>query len=752
MKISIKTYLLLLITTSLLLAQSATVNKFKESNTKKSYKIDARPFLEKSEKKVVEFLKRNPNYFNKLKLQKKTAWNFTVGSTKTWHASNLKTNSFYTVPSTCKAVGTNCYIFVEDAIWNSRVTQANVDAIKEAFDNSTPANVNKGIYQTDVESFGDPPDVDNDPKIIILILDIQDGYNGSGGFVAGYFHSVNEVSGSNSNMAEIYYLDADPVDLSTQAGLNDAMSTTAHEFQHMIHFNYHNGTSGKPVQTTFLNEGCSTTAEVICGYPIYNQSYFNNEYNQYLLNWRSGDAVLGDYSRAARYTTYMYEQFGIDYLRKFVQSSSVGIAGINDALSKLSTPTTLRFVESLENWFMANILNDRSLNSAWGYSTPNIGTVNALNHMNPNFTSPTRSIEMAAADYVTFTHGKNLSIQFDDSRVGKLKFKVIKYNINNSVEINAIGANTLYTYNGFGTTYKTITFAVLNTETSFKRTYSYTASGEASNIALEYDKNIPTGVLGLSDQDTVCVVFDAVPGATLDSIRVALRQAGSIHGGIYKYSGATRPSPLGPALVQNLTVTSNIAVKPGFPYPIPWPNWIKVDLTSSNIDAGNSFVAAFLVEGTYPQKNRIMVTEQPNVNNHSFTYLNNPSSGNPDWYFLTNSGDSVFTYLIRAYVSFPVTGVKQVIELQPKNFAVKQNYPNPFNPTTVIQYAVPKESEVSLVIYDILGKEVVTLVNGRKSAGRYSVNFNALNLPSGIYFYRLQAGDFSETKKMALLK
>ena len=69
---------------------------------------------------------------------------------------NFTSESFYSVPSTCQAIGTNCYVFVEDAIWNSRVTLENVNAIITDFDNSTPANPNKGIYQTDVETLEIP--------------------------------------------------------------------------------------------------------------------------------------------------------------------------------------------------------------------------------------------------------------------------------------------------------------------------------------------------------------------------------------------------------------------------------------------------------------------------------------------------------------------------------------------------------------------------------------------------------------------
>lgn len=89
---------------------------------------------------------------------------------------------------------------------------------------------------------------------------------------------------------------------------------------------------------------------------------------------------------------------------------------------------------------------------------------------------------------------------------------------------------------------------------------------------------------------------------------------------------------------------------------------------------------------------------------------------------------------------------------RPTKFELAQNYPNPFNPTTMIGYALPVATEVSLKVYDMLGREVTTLVSGRQAVGQYQVPFNASGLASGIYFYRLQAGSFAETKKMMLVK
>ena len=88
----------------------------------------------------------------------------------------------------------------------------------------------------------------------------------------------------------------------------------------------------------------------------------------------------------------------------------------------------------------------------------------------------------------------------------------------------------------------------------------------------------------------------------------------------------------------------------------------------------------------------------------------------------------------------------------PSTYKLEQNYPNPFNPSTNIAYELSKDGIVTLKIYDAVGKEVVTLVNQYQAAGKYSTNWVADKMPSGNYFYRLTAGNYTETKKMSLVK
>jgi len=97
-------------------------------------------------------------------------------------------------------------------------------------------------------------------------------------------------------------------------------------------------------------------------------------------------------------------------------------------------------------------------------------------------------------------------------------------------------------------------------------------------------------------------------------------------------------------------------------------------------------------------------------------------------------------------------GIKIISGNVPAKFNLSQNYPNPFNPSTNIRFDIAVQSKVQLVLYDLIGDEVSTLINKEMNPGSYSVDWNASQFPSGVYFYKLRAGSFIETKKMMLLK
>ena len=141
--------------------------------------------------------------------------------------------------------------------------------------------------------------------------------------------------------------------------------------------------------------------------------------------------------------------------------------------------------------------------------------------------------------------------------------------------------------------------------------------------------------------------------------------------------------------------------------------------------------------------------------------VNNLTSSNP--FILT--APSAGTYTVNAGFKSPskkwgtasavinVTGIdEELVGLRPETFALYSNYPNPFNPSTKIRYAIANTAFTTLKVYSLLGEEVESLINEEKSPGVYEVNFDATSLTSGTYLYKLQAGNFTETKKMILLK
>jgi hypothetical protein len=534
------------------------------------YAIPGSHLLQKESDKVAAYVQEHPESVSRPSLQK-PSWSFAIGSTQTWKAYDYVKQSYYDVASTCRGVGTHCYIFVQDSLWETRVPQAAVDSVMQAFDDHTSADAYKGVYQTDVETFGPPPDIDGDPRIVILILNIQDGFSGSGGFVAGYFWGGNEVRNyPNGNNAEIYYVDANPLNLTRSWGVTTAMSTAAHEFQHMIHFGKDNQ------EVSFINEGCSCYAETNCGYDINDQSGYINETNHYLLDWRtvSDPNVLNDYSRASRFFQYIGDQFGAGVFAPIVASALHGISGLDAGLASYAADR--RFAQIFPDWLVANILDDRTVNLDYGYIYPALPKAASTTYADPTVSLTQGTVAKLGAEYLSYTAGYDLRITFTTSN-SSLVVKAVE--IGSPSRVLTVTPGVEFREPGFGSTYPTIHFVVINTSQAASASFSYQSTGGGS------------------------------------------------------YSDVSDPAASLPLATQ-----------------------------------------------------------------------------------------------------------------------LAQNYPNPFNPKTVVSSQLAVVSNVRIVIYDLLGREVATLVNARRGPGIYHDTFDATGLASGVYVCRLTAGAFVQSKTMVLLK
>ena len=135
--------------------------------------------------------------------------------------------------------------------------------------------------------------------------------------------------------------------------------------------------------------------------------------------------------------------------------------------------------------------------------------------------------------------------------------------------------------------------------------------------------------------------------------------------------------------------------------------------------------------------------------------ISNSGSGNPFYYCNSQLKGCVINNILYGDTS-TIIGIQTISTAIPEKFSLSHNYPNPFNPSTEIIFSIPfvetARRVVSLIVYDALGREVTTLINQQLTPGTYQVNWDASNHPSGLYFYKLSAGEYSETKKMILIK
>jgi len=222
--------------------------------------------------------------------------------------------------------------------------------------------------------------------------------------------------------------------------------------------------------------------------------------------------------------------------------------------------------------------------------------------------------------------------------------------------------------------------------------------------------------------------------------------------------------------------------------------WNQTSLTNINVYSlavnGNSIFAGTSFDGIYISTNNGTTWNQTSLNNQavwSFAFNGNyiiaatglpnsiyVSSDNGTSWIIRNDGIPYNTlvyalcllnnniYAGTGYNSNTngvykrplgeLTSIKAISNSVPQQFSLSQNYPNPFNPTTKINFNIPKTGFVSLTMYDALGRKVETLINQQMNPGSYSMDFNGSELTSGVYFYRLQSADFTDVKKLVLLK
>jgi hypothetical protein len=197
-------------------------------------------------------------------------------------------------------------------------------------------------------------------------------------------------------------------------------------------------------------------------------------------------------------------------------------------------------------------------------------------------------------------------------------------------------------------------------------------------------------------------------------------------------------------------------------------NWAQIDSTLKELDNANS-ISSILLDDNLEGRLYVGMLDygQPLTDNFSNGGLFLTEDNGKSWKKIYDSEVNVITadnesprniyvgtkFGIKTFIdTFTVTSVKEVQTDKPEEFELIQNYPNPFNPATTISYTIEKDDHVNLVVYDVLGRQVLELVNEQQKAGDHSIKFSAVNLSSGIYYCRLQTTNSVKTNKMILSK
>lgn len=283
---------------------------------------------------------------------------YKVGDKETFWTKNIVENQFEQTTAVLKVIGKHCYIFLEDG---KTLPAETIERVRKNFD--------EVIYPTNTSNFGFEwkPGIDGDNRITLLMFDIKDGYNGSGGFVGGYFYAADSYlqeklpAHIKSNEREMFYLDINPADPASDRFL----STIAHEFQHMIHFNQ------DPGEYTWVNEACSQIAPYLCGFGHASQVLsFMRAPDNSMTAWAK-DQMLSNYGQVYLWNYYIYShilkqapEVRTSFFKNLVSSKKQGVAGYVEALQTVSKS----FTSTFDNFCIANYVNDKRVaKGQYGY-------------------------------------------------------------------------------------------------------------------------------------------------------------------------------------------------------------------------------------------------------------------------------------------------------------------------------------------------------------------------------------------------
>ncbi|MEX1136034.1 MAG: T9SS type A sorting domain-containing protein [Balneolales bacterium] len=703
-----------------------------------------------------------------------------VGDEEMFKVNNFETDSYDDIEFELMAVGDVSEIWVEIDEWGpGKITQEVIDNMMKVLEEETPErsiDPDRGIIELDQELFGEPPNVDGSGKVKVFLTNIQDGWDPEegGGFIAGFFDPLDlSETDPNSNSADIIYINTFPGIYTDELPANpqNSLNTIAHEYQHLIHARYGN-------LNIFQNEGQSELAEILTGFNARPMVFLNDPEEVSgdgstagLYRWRTDDAdeVLWDYERAGLLHSYLSERVGPFQAGKLTQADNAGRRGYESVL----TDEGITWEDFLADFYVANWVNDRSIEERYGYDLPQLRGVQASNPAISfnSATSPSwvineeATIGYGGAHYTNWFGVENLNLDINDTE-GIRHYIASRERGDPSYTVTPV--NGTEEFNGI---YESITLISVNTtprsgETGpGTRSFTFGADWDRTNLAIkEYkyysDDEVPFYVELFADEDATKysvrltpeepgnisnLHFDinnrpeAIEGE--GTLKITLTESDTVGG-----SGADEARIPAEAIASknipfsNLAPGTNVTTVDAFTWEVD--NEREYHITYEIIDGSEGSKLEFLVDhGSIDESNDIYYPAR------TLVFVEDLSMGGRWSFFEDNS--NLYTDINLIYEDGSLSDIDDSDPPYTDAFDLEQNYPNPFSSRTVIRYNLVDEVPVRLEVYDVLGRKVQTLVDeSNQEPGSYEIPFDGTGLSSGIYLYRLRAGNYIQTAKM----
>jgi uncharacterized protein (DUF2237 family) len=679
------------------------------------------------------------------------------------------------------------------------VSDMRIEEYRQALEEATPdlsLDPSKGVFALDESVFGQAPvyPEGSDGVVDVLVYELASGI---AGFVSPTDIDPN-AKASEGNQGEVLHIWVDGFSRDDDTRIE---SVTAHEYQHLIMENY----DTREIQ--FVNEGLSEYAQLMVGYTAVIPLYLlvdPPEYNISFFSWRNGeDNIFLDYTRASTWHGYLGDQLGSELTGSITRHPQIGLEGYKAVLAEANFPRTMD--DLIVDFYTALIVNDLSVDPRFGIvdpvrtsqidiQLPKDRRFDGLKGTEANLDSLV--IQPGGAEYFEWSNVTDLTFTFDakassdliDARRQHARLRIIAEPIGGG-DVQVLDFMPSSEPRLVEGTFKKVTLVAADVRPEVLALPAYLHSSWSANANLQivsyaYGQDIPfidqvDGPLAFtmaSGPDAAFAVrFPVPPGGQLSDVEL-----GVFHLNEWGQGSENAPRDY------LLTIWDNDNGFPG--------NVIYSEVHEDSSPAQRVTIAAYrwqdfefspalgktlvLPDTIYVGAREVgvddnyMVIWAARANSQAFPNLRPVDTGYiggaddqgarvwvPSWDITFTSsaeGDlplrsSALPVRARFIVDPEAVAIEETGEL-PVSMALRQNYPNPFNPSTRIEFALPEAQNVQLKVFDMVGREVATLIDGPRAAGTYKLTVNGSDWASGMYIYRLQAGDRQIVKRMILLK